>query len=146
MTSKQEARRKQIYEFYLNNRSEGKKYTLDYFLAAKIPRQTISDIIKRAVNNLGHEKMSGSGRVAKIMTKTNIKGLKNIFEHRDGVSTRQVARKFKCSLKLYTKIIFFNSFHIYLKIYDSSNFSRIFYVHPLKTLNLNFNKNYKSTF
>ena len=77
MTSKQEASRKQIYEFYLNNRSEGKKYTLDYFLAAKIPRQTISDIIKRAVNNLGHERMSGSGRVAKKMTKTNIKGLKN---------------------------------------------------------------------
>ena len=54
MTSKQEARRKQIYEFYLNNRSEAKKYTIDYFLAAKIPRQTISDMIKRAENNLEH--------------------------------------------------------------------------------------------
>ena len=105
MTSKQEASRKQIYEFYLNNRSEGKKYTLDYFLAAKIPRQTISDIIKRAVNNLGHEKMSGSGCVTKIMTKTNIKGLKNIFEQRDGISTRQVARKFKCSQHLSVKTL-----------------------------------------
>ena len=75
MSSKQKTHRKQIYEFYLNNRSEGKKYSLDYFLAAKIPRQTISDIIKRAVNNLGHERMSGMGRVAKIMTKTNIKRL-----------------------------------------------------------------------
>ena len=72
MCSKQEARRKKIYEFYLNNRSEAKKYTIDYFLAAKIPRKTISDIIKRAENNQGHERVSGSCRVAKIMTKTNI--------------------------------------------------------------------------
>ena len=105
MTSTQEASLKQIYEFYLNNRSEGKKYTLNYFLAANIPRQTISDIIERALNNLGHEKMSGSGRVTKIMTKTNIKGLKNISEHRDGVLTRQVARKFKCSQHLSVKTL-----------------------------------------
>ena len=100
MSFKQEARRKQIYEFYLNNRSEAKKYTIDYFLAAKIPRQTISDTIKRAENNLGHERVSGSGRVAKIMTKTNIKRIKNMFEHRDGVSTRQASRKFEFSQSL----------------------------------------------
>lgn len=97
MSSKQEARRKQIYEFYLDNRSEGKKYTIDHFRAAKIPRQTISDIIKRAENDSGHERVRGSGRKAKIMTKTNIKRLKTMFDHRDGVSTRQAARKFKCS-------------------------------------------------
>ena len=105
MSTKQEARRKQIYEFYLNNRSEGKKITLDYFLSARIPRQTISDIIKRAVNNLGHERICGSGRMTKIMTKKNIKRLKNMLEHHDGVSTRQVARKFKCSQPLSIKTL-----------------------------------------
>ena len=97
MCSKQEARRKQIYEFYLDNRSEGKKYTIDHFRTAKIPRQTISDIIKRAENDSGYKRVNGSGRVAKIMTKANIKRLKTMFDHRDGISTRQAARKFKCS-------------------------------------------------
>ena len=87
----------------MNNRSEGKKYTLDYFLAVEIPRKTISDLIKRAENNLGHERMSGSGRVAKTMTKTNSKRLKNMFEYCNGVSIRQVARKFKCYQALSVK-------------------------------------------
>lgn len=97
MRSKQEALRKQIYEFYFLNKSLGKKYTLDHFKAARVPRQTISDIIKRAENDSGHERVTGSGRIAKKMTKVNIKRLKTMFDHRDGISTRQAARKFKCS-------------------------------------------------
>ena len=119
MSSKQEARRKQIYEFYLNNRSEGKKYTIDYFLAAKIPRQTIPDIMKRTENNLGHERVSGSCRVAKIMTKTNIKRLKNMFEHRHGVSTRQAARKFECSQSLIVQTLVSRNF---IRIHNKKRF------------------------
>ena len=53
--------------------------------------------LKRAENGSGQKRVSGSGRITKIMTKTNIKRLKTMFEHRDGVSTRHAARKFKCS-------------------------------------------------
>ena len=84
-SSKREERRKLIYEFYLDNRSEGKKYTIDHFRATKIQRQTISHIIKRAENDSGQERVSGSGSVAKTMTKTSFKRLKTMFEHRDVV-------------------------------------------------------------
>jgi len=97
MSSKQEQRRKRIYEFYLANRSKGKKFTLDHFRCENVARQTVSDIIKRAENDSGHERVQGSGRVAKIMTSKNIKRLKIMFDHRDGVSIRQAARKFNCS-------------------------------------------------
>lgn len=97
MSSKHDARRKRIYEFYLANRSSGEKLTIDHFKAENIPRQTIANIIQRAKNNTGHERVKGSGRIAKKMTKANIKRLKTMFDHRDGVSQRQAARKFKCS-------------------------------------------------
>ena len=84
-SSKQEKHRKLIYDFYLDNRSRGKKYTIDNFRATKIQRQTICHIIKRAENDSGHKRASGSGRVAKTMTKTSIKRLKTMFEHRDVV-------------------------------------------------------------
>ena len=84
-SSKQEEHRKLIYDFYLDNRSRGKKYTIDNFRAAKIQRQTISHITKHAENNSRHERVSGSGRVAKTMTKTSFKRLKTMFEHHDVV-------------------------------------------------------------
>ena len=48
MASKQECRRKRIYEFYLANRSRGTKFTYDHFKAKNIPRDIIYRTIKRA--------------------------------------------------------------------------------------------------
>ena len=89
MVSKQYEVRKRIYEFYLNNKSQGKKFTVDHFNAEQIPRSTIHDIIKRAVNNSGHKSVQGSGRVAEIMTSKVINRLKTMFDHSDWVSMRQ---------------------------------------------------------
>ena len=97
MRSKQEETRKRIYEFYLKNRSKGKKFTVDHFEVEKIPKRTIYRIIKRAENDSGHERVKGSGRIAKKMNITNIKRLQGMFGHHDGVSQRQAARKLKCS-------------------------------------------------
>lgn len=97
MRSKQEQLRKRIYEFYLANRSSGKMFTVDHFNAEKIPKRTIYDIIKRAENDSGHERVKGSGRKAKKMNKKNIERLKDMFDDHDGVSQRQAARKLKCS-------------------------------------------------
>lgn len=114
MRSKQEETRKRIYEFFLKNRSKGKKFTVDHFEVEKIPKRTIYRIIKRAENDSGHERVKGSGRIAKIMNKKNIKRLKAMFDHHDGVSQRQAARKFKCTqpmicktLKTKTRIVCF---------------------------------------
>ena len=41
MVSKQEEIRKRIYEFYFNNKSQDKKFTVDHFNAKQIPRSTI---------------------------------------------------------------------------------------------------------
>ena len=105
MSSKQEALRKRIYEFFLANRSSGKKYTVAHFQAENVSRSTIYNIIRRAERDSGHERVFGSGRKAKIMTKKNIKRLNTMFNHRDGVSTRQAARKFKCDHSLIIKTL-----------------------------------------
>jgi len=97
MVSKQEASRNRIYKFYIENRCEGKSFTVNHFRAENIPRQTIYNIIKRAESDSGHERVQGSGRIAEKMTKTNIERLKAMFDHRDRISQSQAARKFNCS-------------------------------------------------
>ena len=103
MCSKQVQRRKRIYEFYLANRSQGKRFMLDHFKVENVPKRTIYDIIQRAENDSEHQRVYGSGRVAKKMTKTNIKHLKTMFDHQDGVSVRQAARKFNYHYTLISK-------------------------------------------
>lgn len=105
MVSKQEDRRKRIYEFYFSNRDKGKKFTVDHFLAERVPGKTIYRIISRVENNSGHQRVKGSGRVAKIMTKRRIERLKGMFDHKDGVSQRQAGRKFGCSHQFITKTL-----------------------------------------
>lgn len=105
MVSKQEDRRKRIYEFYISNRNKGKKFTVAHFLAEGVSEKTIYRIISRVENNSGHERVKGSGRVAKIMTKRRINRLKGMFEHKDGVSQRQAGRKFGCSQQYISKIL-----------------------------------------
>ena len=77
--SKQSDTRKRINEFYLANRSKGKKFTFDHFKAEKIAKFTIYRIIKPTENDSGHERVRGSGRVAEIMSKKDIRRLKVIF-------------------------------------------------------------------
>ena len=95
--SKQEEIRKRVYEFYLNHKNVGKKFTIDHFNIQNIPKSTIYKIIKRTESESGHQSVQGSGGKAKEMTKTNIKRLELIFDYRDGVSQRQVAKKFNCT-------------------------------------------------
>ena len=76
MVPNQREVKKLIYEFCLNNKSQGKKFIVDHFNAEQIPRSTIYDIIKRAENNSGHKRVQGSGRLAKVITHKVIKRLK----------------------------------------------------------------------
>ena len=96
---------------YLANRTRGKKFTVDHFSAENIPKRTIYDIIQRAENESGHQRVPGSGHKATVMTKKNIDKLKSLFDHKDGISQRQAARKLGCThqhickkLKLETSI------------------------------------------
>lgn len=57
---KQEERRKTIYELYLENRSNGKKFTS--IKANKTPKRIVLYIIKRAKNDFSRERIKQSGR------------------------------------------------------------------------------------
>ena len=103
--SEQELLRKRVYEFYEENIDLGKKFTKDHFVAEKVPERTIYNIIHRAENGYGHERIAGSGRPSKIMDKKDVKRLKNMFDHKDGVSQSQAARKFKCSQQYISKTL-----------------------------------------
>lgn len=97
MSSNQEQTRKEIYEFYLANKSRGKLFTLEHFSHVKITKRSVYRILERAENESGYKRVPGSGRVAKIMTPKGIKRLKTMFDHSDRISTTQAARKFKCT-------------------------------------------------
>ena len=47
------------------NQSRGTKITYDHFKAENFPRDTIYKTIKRAENDSGHQRVVGSGRIAK---------------------------------------------------------------------------------
>ena len=75
-----EERRKRVYEFYIENITLGKSYTVKHFLAEKIPKRTIYDIIQLAENDFGYERKNGSGRIAKKMPRTKVTKLKTMFD------------------------------------------------------------------
>ena len=75
-----------MYEFYLNYKNVGKKFTYDHFETENIPKSAIYKIIKCAESESGYQIVQESGGKAKKMTKTNIKRLKLMFDYKDGVS------------------------------------------------------------
>ena len=81
ITSKQELKRKRVYEFYEANNDYGKKYTKDHFAAEKIPESIVYSIIQRAENESGHKRANGSGRPVVFMNKKNVKRLKTMMDH-----------------------------------------------------------------
>lgn len=107
----EEQRRERVYKFYFENKSKGKMFTVNHFLNERISKRTIYSIIGRAEKNIDFKRRPGSGRRPKIMTKKKIELLIKTFDHQDGISQRQAARKFNCSqshisktLKTHTKI------------------------------------------
>ena len=94
--SRQELSRERVYNFYIENKSLGKRYTINHFKAENFPERTIYSIIERAENEIGPKRVFESGRIAKIMTKKNVAKLNH--DHQDGVSQRQAGRKFKCHM------------------------------------------------
>jgi len=88
--------RKRVYSFYFQHRSRGKNFTFLHFKDEGVARSTIYSIIQRAESRKSAERVPGSGRKAKIMTKKNIKALKSLFDH----NHRQAAKKFGCSQPL----------------------------------------------
>ena len=49
-TFNQEVNKERILKFYLENRDEGKMFTVKHFLAEKMPKRIIYRVIERAEN------------------------------------------------------------------------------------------------
>ena len=58
MKSNQECQRERVYNYYLENRSKGKKFTVDHFISENMSERAVYYIIKRAENESGHERES----------------------------------------------------------------------------------------
>ena len=92
---------------------EGRKVVVDHFLKENHLRASIYRYISMWEKGKSKLRVVGSGRKAKIMTETNITKLKSMIDGRSGFSTRQIARKLKCSqsqvvytIQQYTNIVY----------------------------------------
>jgi hypothetical protein len=94
--SKQEDLRKRVFKFYEEHQSKGKKFTVDHFKAESEKGSTLYRVIQRMESGISYETLPGRGRKASIMNKKGVKRLKGMFDHKDGISYRQAARKFNC--------------------------------------------------
>ena len=86
-----------MYAFHEKHCDKPKNFTVDHFEAKGVPRSTLFDILKRKENGISSERQSGRGRPAKIMTKSGIKRLVKLFDHKCGISQLKPARKMKWS-------------------------------------------------
>lgn len=97
--------KQRVYQYCNRNWNGGRKSIIDHFLSEGVPKPTIYRIVKCWENGEAPERKSGSGRKAKIMTKTKVKRLINLIDHKSGISTRQLAKKFKCTQQYIVKTI-----------------------------------------
>ena len=56
----------------MENINLGKSYTVNHYLAEKIPRNAIYGIIRCAENDFGYKRKAGSGHIAKNTNKIRL--------------------------------------------------------------------------
>jgi transposase len=100
-----------LYKFYENNQDLPKKDIAEHFIALGYPKSSVYRWISCLEKKKSLERKKGSGRPAKIASKSNIIKIKYHFNHRSGCSQRKIARRLGCSqsyinymLKKHTKI------------------------------------------
>ena len=86
--------RNRICQFRKTHMDLPKSFTVKHFLEKGLPRSTIYSVLEHVDNNLGPQRKKGSGRKAIKIDKANIRRLKSMMDHKDGVSQRQAGRKF----------------------------------------------------
>ena len=97
--------KKRVYNFYNLNKNEGNLFIRNHFLAEGFNQQTIYRFIKDAKNGVPLGRKKESGRKATINNAINKERVKRFFDHKRGVSQRQVASKLNCSPKKIRNIL-----------------------------------------
>ena len=72
-----------------------KKFIANHFMMEGHSKSTLYDRIKWKENNNQAERKFGSGRLAKKMNQKVAKRLTCRFDHKDGISQRNLAKSFK---------------------------------------------------
>lgn len=94
-----------VYQYCDRHWGDGRKSIVDHFRKEGIAQKTVYTIIKGWENGLDTERKKGSGRKPVIMTKRKIDQLAVMIDNRTGISTRQLAKKFKCDQSYIVKTI-----------------------------------------
>ena len=93
--SKQNQLKNRVYKFWENNKLRGKRFVVNHFQAENKSVRTIYHLIREAENQVPLERKKGSGRPVVVGTKSNIKQLTQMFDHKTGCSQKNAAKKFK---------------------------------------------------
>ena len=97
--------RKRVYKFYENNIQQGKKYTIDHFVAEGESKRTIYSIIKRFEDGIDANQQPGAGKPPNIFHKKGLNKLKRLTNNKSGVSQRNLAEHFKCTQPYISKVL-----------------------------------------
>ena len=109
--SKEDTFRKRMYEFFSKNKSEGKIFTVNHFIAEKVPRRTIYDILNR-IEHSSPKRKPGSSKIAENLTRTKINKLEKAFNNNDKISQRQADKEFECSQLMVSKVLKQNNIQV----------------------------------
>lgn len=85
-----------VYEYCDQHWNDGRQAVAKHFMDESVPKATIYRLIKSWEAGLPARRQEGSGRKAKIMTKRAIQQLQCTVNNKHGISTRRLAKKFKC--------------------------------------------------
>ena len=83
MNWKEDTLRKRVYAFLEKHGDKVKTFTGNHFAAEGVPRSALFDILKRQEYGISSERQSGSGRPAKIMTKSGTWEAENLDQLRN---------------------------------------------------------------
>jgi hypothetical protein len=97
MASEQERLRIRVVQYYNAHRDEGKSTTVAHFASEGVSKRTLYHILQKYSGCESVQRRIGSGRPAKIMTKSRVAWLKKRMTRPNQPSTRSVARLLKCS-------------------------------------------------
>ncbi len=100
-TDKQTVLRKSIGIFFEENKKKGKSYTVQHFVAEKVAKSTIYDVMARVDNGINLERKIGSGQHRAILQKKKDKIIE-FSVNTVGLSYNSIGKKFKvshCSVK-----------------------------------------------
>ena len=92
------------YKFFEDNKKFGKMYTVNHFLAEKVPRRTIYSILSRFEYSPAQRK-SGSDRTRQKLRQRKVNQIIKDFNHKAARSHRQSARKFNVSQQIISQVL-----------------------------------------